>query len=269
MSAPRFSAIYRGTVRHTRSSPKRHAFNYPIFMVYLDLEELERVFSLTRWWKLEKWAPATFRRRDYLGDSTRSLSDAVRDKAKSATGLDYQGPVRMLTHLRYFGHCFNPVTFYYLHDADCKLACIVAEITNTPWKERYAYVLPVDDPAAARHDFQMNKDFHVSPFMPMEQQYAWRFSNPGEDRLTVNMRNFQDGDSVFVANLDLERRPMTASVMRRTIISYPFMTMKVVAGIYWNALRLKLKGVPFYPNPSGLKSKNPAGAGKAQSASAN
>lgn len=246
------SAIYAGRVRHRRFEPAEHAFRYPLFLMYLDLSELDSVFRKRWLWSTRRPAVARFDRRDHLGDPLQPLDTSVRDLVESETGRRPTGPIRILTHLRYFGHCFNPVTFYFLNDgSDSRLETIVAEIANTPWGERHLYVL--DDASNIHPDrrwrrFQFSKEFHISPFMPMNIDYDWRFSVPG-DRLNVHLMNFKDGKQVFDATLNLSRRPMNRQNLTRMLILYPAMTVKVVAMIYWQALKLKLKQTPFYDHP--------------------
>lgn len=245
------SCVYRGTVTHVRRRPKRHAFTYELFMMYLDLDELDSVFE-DRWlWSARRPAPAWFRRADYLGDASVALEEAVRREAARLTGRRPTGPVRMLTHLRYFGYMQNPVTFYYCFDDDGEaVETILAEITNTPWNERHTYALSPgpagESPTLRSHRFE--KAFHVSPFMDMDHEYAWRFSDPGE-RLDVHMESRADGEALFHARLSLEREPITGRTLTRALARYPFMTATVAAGIYWQAFRLWLKGTPFFTHP--------------------
>lgn len=261
------SAIYEGHVRHRRRQPRDHEFVFPLFMVYLDLAEIEQVFSLTRWWSADRAAPARFQRSDYLGDRTVSLDKAVRDRVANEIGLRPGGPVRLLTHLKYFGYCFNPVSFYYCYAADgATLEAIVAEITNVPWKERHSYVLDARGNSVTgslmRWEFQ--KDFHVSPFMPMDMGYDWRFSVPG-DRILVHMNLWPTGwdgvaggmnggadrpRTVFDATLQLERHELTPARMRSQVLRYPFLTARVVGRIHFEALRLWLKGVNVHQHPN-------------------
>jgi DUF1365 family protein len=158
----------------------------------------------------------------------------------------------MLTHLRYFGYCMNPVTFYYcFDDAGEAVRYIVAEINNTPWDERHAYVL---DAARAEREgrdscWRFGKAFHVSPFLPMDMDYEWRFDDPSRS-LKVHMQNLKAGERVFDATLELEREDMTGAALARALLSYPFMTLKVAALIYWQALRLWAKRTPFFTHPA-------------------
>lgn len=246
------SALYTGQLRHRRFAPRPHQFSYRLFMVYLDLAELDEVFR-GRWlWSARRPALAWLRRADYLGDAHIPLDTAVRDRVAAHTGVRPAGPVRMLTHLRYFGIGFNPVTFYYCFDAaDTRVETIVAEITNTPWNERHAYVLgePVAESQPRVLRYRFAKDFHVSPFMPMEMNYDWRFGVPGKC-LAVNMQNFQNGERVFDATLDLSRREIGAGSLAGALAAFPCMTARVLGGIYVQALKLWIKRIPFHVHPS-------------------
>jgi len=245
------SRLYIGAVRHRRFHPVPHAFRYPLFMLYLDLAELPVVFD-GRWlWSARRPAPAWFRRADYLGDAAVPLADAVRNTVSAHGGKPPTGPIRMLTHLRYFGYVQNPVTLYYCFDTDDRsVDTIVAEITNTPWGERHAYVLTREDNLGKNgvQRFRFEKAFHVSPFMAMDHQYDWRFNEPGR-RLVVHMENRQAGSKIFDATLALRREAMTGRALASALARYPWITARVALGIYWQALRLGIKRVPFHTHP--------------------
>lgn len=244
------SAIYTGMVRHRRLRPHPHAFRYRLFMMYLDLHELPDVLD-GRWlWSARRAAPAWFRRADYHGDSALPLDEAVRRTVLRETGVRPAGPIRLLTHLRYFGYCFNPVSFYYCYDArDARVEAVVAEITNTPWKERHAYVLPRTPAMNGVLRFRFGKAFHVSPFMPMDHQYDWRFAEPGR-KLGVHMENFDTHGKIFDATLSLVRREISGSALARLLFTYPLMTASVAWAIHWNALKIWLKGNPVHTHPA-------------------
>lgn len=246
------SAVYEGYVRHRRYTPAERQFRYPLFMTYLDLGELDEVFAGSRLWSIERPNLVTFRRADYLGDPSVPLADAVRSLVRRRLGLDVDGRIGMLTHLRFLGHCFNPATFYYGHDAAGRLVALVAEVTNTPWKERHAYVQAVPPSAHddAAFDLALPKAFHVSPFLPMDMDYRWRCSPPG-DRVLVHMENFRGGRLQFDATLALtERHEFPSAAAYLLPLRRPFMTVKVVAWIHWQALQLWRRRTPFFAHPS-------------------
>lgn len=221
-------------------------------MMYLDLAELPTVFDDRWFWSSRRPAPAWFRREDYLGDPETDLDQAVRETAESLTGFRPAGPIGVLTHLRYLGFVMNPVTFYYCFGSDGEtVETILAEITNTPWGERHTYALRGDGDGACGATHRFAKEFHISPFMDMDHEYAWRFSDPGE-KLVVHMENRVAGDKLFDASLSLRRVEMTGLAMAATLVRHPWMTARVAAGIYWQALRLRLKNVPYHEHPASV-----------------
>ena len=245
----RGSAIYEGWVAHRRTSPVPHGFRYRIFMPLFDLDELPELLDDVPLWSARGRAPARFRRSDYLGDPSVPLAEAARDLVAERSGARPAGPVRLLANPRYWGVGLNPVAFYFLHSDDSVggVEAMIAEVTNTPWGESRTYVLEVGDDGL-RGTFE--KRLHVSPFMPMEQSYEWSASEPGE-RLAVSIRNHEADELVFEASLDLHRREITPARMRSLLFRYPPMTISTLARIYWNAVKLKVKGAPYFSHPEG------------------
>lgn len=245
------SCIYEGQVRHRRLTPRSHEFRYGLFLVYVDLDELPGLFDRFRLWSSGAFNLAWFRRGDHMGDPARSLKAAVCDQVESATGTRPRGPVRLLTHFRYLGFGFNPVSFYYCFDeAGERVETVVCEVNNTPWGEQHVYVLPARESVGGGSHlrFKRGKEFHVSPFMPMDITYDWRFSTPDE-QLNVHMENYRHGEKVFDATLTLHRRPISSRVLALVLVRHPLMTLKVVAAIYFEAFRLWLKRIPYHPHP--------------------
>ena len=242
-------AIYTGEVRHRRFTPVGHAFRYRLCMLYLDTERIESRFRGSWLWSAKRPAPGWFRRSDFLGDPARKLGDCVRDLVEAETGSRPGGPVMLLANLRYFGKLMNPIACYYSFEEDGEtLAAVVAEVTNTPWGERHAYVLPAT-PGAPLLRARFDKQFHVSPFNPMSMHYDWSSHAPGE-RLGIHLENRMNGAKVFDATLSLKREPISSAALTRLLLwRFPLMTLKVAAAIYWEALRLFIKRAPFYGHP--------------------
>jgi DUF1365 family protein len=225
------SCVYEGWVRHRRWEPVRHTFRYPLYLLYLDLDELPDVLDRSRLWT----RIARFDRADHLGDPERPLRTEVLDLVAAQSGRRPDGPVRVLTQLRHYGIAFNPVSFYYCFDAGDRLAAVAAQVTNTPWGERHAYVLGE----------RVGKQLHVSPFLGMDGEYACRFGEPGRT-LQVHI----ESRPAFDATLSLLRREIDGRLLQRLLVRYPAPPAAVLARIYLQALRLKLRGVPYHPHPA-------------------
>ena len=243
------SALYEGTIRHRRFAVRTHEFDYRVAMAYVDLDEVDSLLggALVR----DRPGLVRFRRRDYLGDPAVPLADAVRALVAERLGTAPSGPIRLLTHLRSFGHCFNPVSFYYCFAPDGeRLEAIVAEVTNTPWGERHAYVLPRGTGDGDVLGGGFDKRLHVSPFMGMDQRYTWKAPAP-DATLSVHIESSEDGRRAFDATLGLRRRPFTRRVLADVTARYPAATLRMLALIYGHAIALKLKGVPVQPHPQG------------------
>jgi DUF1365 family protein len=255
--APIASAVYEGTIRHRRFEPIDHSFQYRFFLMYLDLAELPGVLDPFPGWSARRPAPARFRRGDFMGDPARPLDSCARDAVEEATGARPAGPVRLLAGLRYLGHSFNPVSFYYCFDeAGERVEAVVADVENIPWGERHAYVLARGESEGTVLSDELDKTLHVSPLMGMDQTYAFRATEPGE-RLAVHIESrprHADAKS-FDATLNLRRHELSRPFLNRLLARYPAMSLQVVAKIYAQSLRLKLKGARYFPHPQGSRPK--------------
>tara|TARA_B100000029_G_scaffold484205_1_gene536155 strand:- start:705 stop:1466 length:762 start_codon:yes stop_codon:yes gene_type:complete len=250
MSISTENYIYSGSIRHRRFTPFHHSFNYPIFMVYFDIAKTEQMLKKSWIWNTNKPSLISFYRRDYHGDPKVSLDKSVRLTILDKAGVNIEGPIRLLTHLRYFGYCFNPVSFYYCFDKEDKnVELIMAEVTNTPWQERHCYFVTQKTNTLKNLKIEMAKEFHVSPFWGMDHNYEWIFSVP-ENKLTVHMINFLKQSKVFDATLYLNRKKLSLNNLIMNTLKFPLITMRIVFRIHWQAFKLWIKGATFFVHPS-------------------
>lgn len=268
------SSWLSGTVRHRRRSPVRHEFEYRTGMLALNLADWSQFDRLGPLVSVERFNVLSLFRRDYLDPHLPDLQRAVRDRVEAATGWRPDGQVELITHPRHFGYVFNPVSFYFCYHAGddpgsgAVPRVILAQITNTPWHERHVYCLEVGKVSTGRDGWQsvkagFAKRFHVSPFNPMEQSYQWTFSFRGPElRIHMNVNGdttkSEENNRVFDATLVVRRTPLNRRTINRSLLRFPVESLKVIGGIYWHALRLKLKGVPFHTHPDKLPEDHPS-----------
>lgn len=238
------TAIYSGFIAHTRHIPKQHSFRYPFFMWCLDLDEIDSLKDLGRWFSAKKWAWNRFRRADYLGDPGQPLAQSVRVELQRITGQPVEGKVFGLLNVRTAGLYFSPVNFYYGFDAAGELSHLLAEVSNTPWNERHCYGHHLSQKNNSREN---PKSFKVSPFNPdSNQMYRWLIKTPGES-IAINLGLHDERGHIFEAALRLNKEPFTARNVRRHLLTKPVLTAFIVFKIYWQALKIYLKGIPYIP----------------------
>ena len=249
------SSLYFGKVTHHRRAPKVHHLNYKVYMAHLFLDELKDVFNGRLFWSVNSSNISSFKRADYHRPEIDSLDEAVRATLQNHLGQDLPGRISILTHLRTFGYCFNPVTFYYLWDKEDKPKAVLTEITNTPWGERYAKSFLWNDSDTAKTKHAFRKEFHVSPFIGMDINYDWYFHPPAE-QLKVDMFLKQKDELFFSAHLQLKQKPFSTFNLSWALLRFPWITLQITWAIYWNAFLLWIKGCPFYSHPKNAVSVN-------------
>lgn len=251
--------FYQGWVQHTRTEPKHHEFRYAYFQIWLDVEQPQLIDNISRFWSSKKFNLVRFKRDNYLPD-TKSIKDRVTELIEQKTGKHFTGKVYLLSSLSYWGYSYSPVSFYFCYDENHTLMYILSEIHNTPWGERFTYVhdvahsLSTDNTSLATNkpgdklSFEFQKQFHVSPFMPMEIEYDWHFRIKDE-KILISMNLQQNAKSIFNATLNLTGQTLSKPLANSVPLRYSLMCFKVLTAIYWNALVLWIKRIPFHSHP--------------------
>ena len=249
MSAPS-PGLFVGSVRHRRFTPVAHGFQYPVFMPLVDIDRIPELMAVSRLTGYNRWNWASFDDRDHLGDPHVPLRERLRRDAASAGVAIPDGPILLLTNLRYLGYAFNPVSFFYCYDGESRLQMVLAEVHNTFGGAHNYWLTSANRlPFDRSFRYATRKAFHVSPFMPMSLDYEFTFTPP-EDRLVAHISTLDAGTRNFDATVTLDRRPWSAAEIRRALFRFPWLTGKVMAAIHYEALRLYLKRAPFYANPA-------------------
>ncbi|PKH07142.1 DUF1365 domain-containing protein [Moritella sp. Urea-trap-13] len=233
------SGLYQGSVTHRRFSPRKNSFTYQIAMLGLDLDELEDVID-QHWLLGKNWFnPIRFFEKDYLKNDPGTLRQRINNKVAKLGG-DWDGSrVLMLAQCRCLGIYFSPINLYYCFEqsGDCKY--MLAEVSNTPWNQRHYYLVDMQSSALTP------KEFHVSPFMTLDMQYRWRLTTPGQ-KVKVNIDNIDLNDNkLFAVSMRLDKTKITTIELGKSWITLPFSVIKVLCLIYWQALKLVAKRIPF------------------------
>lgn len=240
--------LYRGTVFHKRLKPFVHALEYSVFSLFLDLDDLGGLDRRTRLFGHNRWAPISIHDRDYGRRDGTSIRDWVNDALRAFDIDPSGGSVRMLTFPRLWGYAFNPLSIYYCYGGDNRLQAILYEVSNT-FGQSHAYLIAVDGTSGAVHQ-ETAKVFHVSPFIEMDCRYQFSLSRPGEKLGVLIRQSDAAGDPILVARHTAKGQPLNDRAMLAALFRHPLMTLKVIAGIHWEALKLWLKGARYHPKPA-------------------
>ena len=243
------SGIYCGTLRHRRFRPVSREFTYELFMVLLDIDRLPELMKLSPVSAYNRWNRASYQERDHFGDPNKTLRERLVRSAEQKGVAPPEGPIFLLTHLRYLGYNCNPVSFFYCYDRERSLRTIMAEVNNTFGEtENYWLTREIEHPAGGNKRYRFSKTFHVSPFLQLGHGYDWTFTPPGE-RLVTESVSFEGDKPIFDSTLKLERREWSRRELHRVLVRFPWMTAKIITAIHWQALRLLLNKVPVVPHP--------------------
>jgi DUF1365 family protein len=251
--------LYTGTLRHRRFRPRKHEFTYKLFMAWLDIDRIPELMAQSAWTSYNRFNWASFEERDHFGDPRLSLRERVAQDARAHNVPLPDGPIFLLTHLRYLGYCFNPISFYFCYDRSGSLDTVLAEVNSTFGESRNYWLWAQNrQPSANSLHYRCPKTMHVSPFMGMNLDYEFVLTEPGE-KLVAHMNTHEHGPALessrpyFDATLALGREPWTARNLGRILLFHPWMTAKVIGAIHWEALWLFLKRVPVFTHPARVR----------------
>jgi uncharacterized protein len=243
-------ALYAGTLRHRRLLPRRHEFQYPLFMSLLDVDGIEASMAVSRCTSFNRFNWMSYDDRDHLPGHAGTLRERLAACADAHGVVPPDGPVYLLTHLRYAGYVFNPISIYFCCDRAGGLQQVMADVRNT-YGGRRQYWLADRGATAQRFAATVPKTLYVSPFMVGDMDYQFVITPPA-DTLVVHMNVNERGSARrhFDATLSLSAQPWTAAGIRAALARYPFMTARVMGAIHWEALRLRWKRFPETSPPA-------------------
>lgn len=244
------SAFYIGQVFHKRVFPKEHQFTYPLYMNFIDLDEVELLQDKFWWFSAKRWAPLQLKANDYFsheqlpttvskantGQFLKMRAIAIADSL--GANVSTINRVCMLAQLRCFGIYFSPVNFFFLYENETA-KYLVAEVSNTPWNKSHCYLIDLISPVATE------KAFHVSPFMDLDMEYRWQVKEP-TTRTEIIIESWRE-HHLFTASFCATRYNIDAKKITAVLFRWPIVSLSIVRAIYWQALRLYLKGIRYVP----------------------
>ncbi len=240
-------SLYVGEVMHRRSRPKAYEFVYRVFNIVLDIDRLADPPARCRLFSHNRFNLFSFHDRDHGPRDGSPLRPWI-DKQLGAAGLGHAGAdVRLLCMPRVLGYGFDPLSIWYCHDSNGDLRAVLYQVKNT-FGDQHGYLLPAGDEPSGPSDHEFDKIFHVSPLIAMDARYRIRTTSPDET-LAVLIRESDDEGEFLVATLTGERREMTDAALIRQFLRVPFMSLKVIVAIHWQAIRLMLRGVKYTNRP--------------------
>lgn len=236
------SCLYDCRIIHHRKKPREHRFGYRVFMFYLDLDEIDELAEKLPWLSRNRQNVYAFNDADHLQEGAANVRDNVLNFLSNQGIGKEAGKIFLLTHLRTWGHIFNPVSFFFVDDKQGHPLCLVAEVANT-FKEQKLYLVPKENLQSGIYRDKQIKEFYISPFSDLDTNIHFNVKPPSQS-LALSINESEDGQPFFFSSMEGTRRPLNQKSLVYYTLLFPLITFKIVAGIHWQALLLYLKRIP-------------------------
>ncbi len=238
------SSIYECTVMHSRRELTENKFYYRYFMFFIDLDEIDTLASKLSLFSRNRFNVFSFRDRDHLAFEKPGVKENILRYLEENGVKEKIGRIMLLTNVATFGYNFNPVSFYFCYDNEGTPLCVVPEVGNT-FGELKPFFIGKEDFNGERFTSRMQKNFYVSPFIQHDVYFDFRLTPPNE-KLNIEIDDYKENRKIFITRLNGQKKPLTDLNLFIYSLKYPLVTVKVIAAIHWQAVKLLIKKIPYF-----------------------